>query len=127
MSNEFLHTFDREEADLISHSGKAVIEKTIQIPLLSINRIVGDHFSQCPNFVSLDTEGLDECILKSFNFSKYRPEIMCLECVDFSNHVEDATNLEITKLMEKQGYMAYASTHINTIFVDSEKWKNRNK
>jgi FkbM family methyltransferase len=127
MSNEFLHTFNRHEALQLSGSGNAMVEKVMQIQLLSINKILEEHFLRCPNFISLDAEGMDEDILRALNFSKYRPEVLCVECVDSSHHGEGTTNIGINRLMDQKGYMAYASTHINTIFVDKEKWLNRNE
>jgi len=75
---------------------------------------------QTPSFVSLDTEGTDEAILRSFNFKKYRPLAWCVEtCIESEAwYTEGNKNTEIPKIMEANGYKAWADTRVNTIYVD---------
>jgi FkbM family methyltransferase len=125
MSNEFLSTFSEESAKKVESYGKEKIERILNIPLKNINQILTDHFDDYPNFVSLDIEGNDFEILKTLDFSKFRPEVFCIETITFTQNNTEEKVISIFDFMEKNGYMVYGDTYINTIFVDKIKWKNR--
>ena len=118
MSQRALSTFSRSEAEALVGAG-VPIERTIQIPMVSINQVLRDHVSSPPDFVSLDTEGLDLPILQAFDFSICRPAVFCVETVDFVSKQRVPT---ISAFMEGCGYFPYADTYINTIFVDRDRW-----
>lgn len=120
MSSKTLNTFSPEEAKKNKSMGFK-IEKTIQIDTQSVNKIMEKYFTIGPDLISLDVEGLDLEILKQFDFSRYRPAVLCVETIDFANKKEIKNN-EIIKLLENKNYLVFADTHINTIFVDNNKW-----
>jgi hypothetical protein len=91
-----------------------------KVPLLEINSIIQQHFQSCPNFISLDVEGLDLPILQSFDFNKYRPEVFCVETISFSLNNKGVKIKETIDFMHGKGYITYADTHINTIFCKAE-------
>lgn len=109
-------TFSLEEADFRKQE-TSISYETLSVPLKNINSIIKEYFNQHPNFISLDVEGLDLEILKSIDFDKYKPEVICVETVSFGylNNTEKKLN-NIAEFMETLGYFAYADTHINTIF-----------
>ena len=116
-----LNTFSKEAVDKISDFVK--IERVIKVPLININKIIEDYFDSQPNFISIDVEGWDLAILKTFDFRKFKPEVFCIETIDVSNMKKyDET---IAFLISK-GYQIYADTFINTIFVrtDVVNYKN---
>ena len=78
-----------------------------------------------PDFVSLDVEGLDTEILKSLDFSRFRPEVFCVETLDYSEDKTARKNQDIFRIMENNGYVVYADTNLNTIFVEKEVWSKR--
>ncbi|MEJ2724564.1 MAG: FkbM family methyltransferase [Deltaproteobacteria bacterium] len=125
MSSKTLNTFSKEEAERYQSYGSERIVKVIQIPLVSVNNVIQEYFSDCPNFVSLDAEGLDRPILKTFNFSRFRPEIFCIETLTYAEDKSERKISEIIDLMIKEGYFVCADTYINTIFVEKEAWTNR--
>ncbi len=125
-TSKTLNTFSEEEANKIKNSesfGKQKIEKIIQIPLISINEINEKYFKKYGDFVSIDTEGYDLEILKSFDFLKFRPKVLCVEtaCLGSDNKFEKEQ--EIIDFMIRQDYFVYADTFINTIFIDKSIWK----
>src|SRR5262249_30592401 len=98
--------------------GRVKIQRVIKIPLLDINRVMERHFQEgAPTFLSIDTEGLDLAILKSIDFQRFRPQIICVETL-ISNTRK--TRLEIPEFMAKQGYVVRGSSFVNTIFADSK-------
>lgn len=125
MTNRFLNTFSYEEAHKIQSYGKDKIEKTIKVNVITIDSLIETYCLTTPNLVSLDIEGLDFEILKSINFSTFRPEVFCIETITYTQDNTESKRQEIFELMKHNGYMAFADTYINTIFVDIPKWKNR--
>ena len=125
MSTSTLNTFSREEAERYQSYGQQRILKTIKMELKTLNDIIDKNFEKCPNLVSLDVEGLDYAILQHFNFKKYRPQVFCLETLSYTEDKTERKLTEIIDLMHANGYMTYADTYINTIFVDNLTWKNR--
>src|SRR5262249_3569479 len=76
---EVLNTFSREEVEKVLANFKdRRIEKTLQMSLVNINKVMDEHFHGAPTFVSIDTEGLDLDILKSLDFNRFRPSILCV-------------------------------------------------
>ena len=125
MSSNSLSTFSKEEADRYQSYGHQRVLEVINTPLESINAVIEQYFKTAPHFISLDTEGLDLQILRSFDFSQYRPLVFCVETLTYT---EDKTEQKVTAIvdyMHQQSYLPIADTYINTLFVDSETWKNR--
>lgn len=125
MSIPSLNTFSKEIALECESFGNVKIIDTIKMPLVNINRIMEEHFKTAPNFVSIDVEGLDFEVLKSFNFSKYRPEVFCIETVTYSENNTEIKLTDIAEFMSSIGYMVFADTYVNTIFIDQKIWENR--
>jgi FkbM family methyltransferase len=125
MTTNTLSTFSRAEAERYQAYGNQRIVKTMQVELRTIDDILAHHFEQCPHLVSLDVEGLDYRILQSLDFSIYRPRVFCLETLTYTEDRAERKLDEIIELMLENGYLVYADTYINTIFVDSAAWENR--
>lgn len=125
MSSKTLNTFSKSEAERYQSFNDQTIEKIIQIPMLPINEVIDSNFDACPHFISLDVEGLDEKILNTFDFSKYRPQVFCIETLTYTQDKSERKIYEINDIMLQNGYFVYADTYINTIFVDTKAWDNR--
>lgn len=125
MSGKTLNTFSKTEAERYVSYGNQKIEKVIKMPLVSVNEIVSRHFKGAPDLVSLDVEGYDLVILKSFDFKRFRPKIWCIETLTYTeDHSETKIRETIDYLLSKD-YFIYGDTYINTIFVDKAAWANR--
>ena len=121
-------TFSKEDADFWVNIGndkvgRFKIEKVLKLPLFSINEILATKFSECPNFISLDVEGLDLQILKSIDFEKYQPDVFCVETLIYTSNNKEEKNTQIIQFMESNGYFIYADTYINTIFCKKQSYK----
>ena len=125
MSERGLNTFDEIQANKINEEGDYQIKEILKVDILNINEIIETYFDQLPNLISIDTEGLDFQILKSFNFNKYHPEIFCVETVEFGERAMQEKFEYIHQFMSEKGYFVFADTYVNTIYVDRDKWKNR--
>lgn len=123
-----LNTFSKEEADFWEHTGndeigRHKVESIINMKLMPVNEIIEKYFSPHPNFISVDVEGLDFEILKTIDFSKYRPEVFCVETLGFIENNKEIKKTEIIDFLLEQGYFVYADTYINTIFCLKSAYK----
>jgi FkbM family methyltransferase len=112
-----LNTFSKEDAEELQRKspGQKVIEKVIKMPLLNINTIMQEHLGGAPNFLSIDTEGMDLEILKTLDYDRLRPDVICVETLAVGG---DAVNIDILYLLEANRYSVRGATFVNTIFVD---------
>ncbi len=124
MSTKALNTFSKTEAQRYSQMTQTV-QQVIELPLMTINEVIERHFNPHPNFVSLDTEGMDLAIIESLDFARYRPEVFCIETLTYSEDKSEQKIQDIIDYMGANGYLVYADTHINTIFVDQASWAAR--
>ncbi|WP_199141787.1 FkbM family methyltransferase [Pedobacter sp. ASV12] len=118
-NNSLLSTFSEAEALQLEAAGQAKIISSQEVELLNINLLIERYFDTCPDFISLDVEGLDLAILQEFDFGRFRPKIFCIETVLFSNNLKGAKAEDIISLLQQNNYRVFADTYINTIFVDN--------
>jgi len=119
MSDASWSTFDRAEAEHMVRAtgGKVTIKEVRRMPLLDVNEVIAEHFGgRAPAFVSIDAEGWHFRILKSIDFKRFRPDVICIETMVSG---EDRTIAEIPAFMKASGYVARGGSFVNTIFVES--------
>jgi FkbM family methyltransferase len=111
------NTFSKEDAEEVQRKsgGRDYIEKVLKMPLININSIMQEHLGGAPSFLSIDTEGLDFDILKTLDFDRFRPDVICVETMAVGG---DAVNVDILRLLESRRYSVRGATFVNTIFVD---------
>jgi len=127
MSAKTLSTFSRAEAELYKKDNNYQIEKVTSIEVFTVNQIIESYLDgQFPDFLSLDVEGKDLQILESIDYSKSCPLVICVETISFSDVIcEGIKNLDIIRFLESQGYLMYADTYINSIFIKKDIWKSQ--
>ncbi len=125
MTSKALSTFSEDEAERYASYGNQKIDKIVKVKLLTVNYIIGKYFKKSPNIISIDTEGEDENILKSFDFIKYQPDIFCIETLTYTENKTARKMPSIINYMEKKNYFVYADTYLNTIFVNKDSWSKR--
>jgi hypothetical protein len=99
--------------------GKFKLSKVVKTPLMSINEIISK--SGTPDFLSIDVEGLDLSVLQTLDFEKYQIKCICVETLRYGPNKEEFRDTELMQFMKSRGYVAYADTGINTIYVN-ERW-----
>lgn len=92
---------------------------SFEVPALTIMEIIEKHvgLDPGPDLISLDIEGLDFEVLIEIDFEKVRPKVLVLE-----NKFDKASNtfsLPAIDFLRTKGYSLYASTQINSIFVEN--------
>jgi FkbM family methyltransferase len=108
-----LNTFSKEVAESLSQrsGGFHTIQKVLRLPLLDINGLMHKHWGKAPTLLSIDTEGLELAILRTIDWKRYRPGVVCVETGRDGNPA-------IHELMTAAGYKVRGGTFLNTIFVD---------
>lgn len=122
-----LNTMSEEEALLRNAAGEYKIVSKIKTPVVRLEQVLEKYFTEPPNFISLDVEGIDFEVLKSFDFDKYPLPMWIVETVDYSSNHIKKKNTELIDFMKSKGYFVYADTYINTIFVKADWFYNYKK
>lgn len=124
MSTRTLNTLSESEARQYESHGYR-IEKRHRVEVQTIDDIIDRHFRGAPDFLSVDVEGLDHEILASLDLVRHRPKLICVETIVFSTTGKGEKRTEIDDLLLGRGYMRFADTYINTLYVDEQSWVNR--
>lgn len=126
ISDNALSTTSPVQAEYFSGTSKYFVAKEIRVPTRTVMNIIEEYFPTIPpNLVSLDIEGMDLEVLKSFDFTKCRPPVFCVETLTYDETKAIHKIPEIIEYMTSQGYFVFADTYLNTIFVDKQHWDAR--
>jgi FkbM family methyltransferase len=116
LSDDQLNTFDKEQVERLTTETTTKLIKVVKMPLLNINRVIAEHFGgAAPDFLSIDIEGLDFAVLKTLDFGRFRPKVICAETLITASTKH---NPETLGLLAANGYELRGMTHPNTLFVD---------
>jgi hypothetical protein len=98
-----LNTFSKEKAEKVIAEGAYHLIGTQNIQQRNINSILSEYLVPAQiDFLSIDVEGLDELILKTFDFSRYHAQYVVLEANHFN--LENLESSGIHRLMKAQHY-----------------------
>lgn len=124
ISSSTLSTFSKEDAYGYEKEGDFRIKSIEKIKVNTLSNIL-DKYSNgiFPQFLSIDAEGVDEVIIKSIDFEKNFPIVICIETISFSTSGNGQKNKQLIQFIESKGYLLYADTNINSIFVKENIWK----
>ena len=125
-SNHTRSTIYKENLlDLERIKGGRIID-SYKVAVISVNKLFLDY--GVPDLLCVDAEGMDEEIIKSIDFEKFRPKVICVEIVDLdklkANTLETIDEGTISFLQSKNYYFA-AHTMANGIFVDKKAWDKK--
>jgi FkbM family methyltransferase len=124
INDPVLNTFSREEAENYRKQGNYQIVEEKKIAVDTIESVLERYWKgKFPDFLTIDAEGVDEVVLKSADFSSNFPLVICIETISFSNYGMGKKNLELIEFVKSLGYLLYADTNINSIFVRRERWE----
>lgn len=122
MNDSTLSTFLEQEKDNMVSNNQTLshIEK---VNVTTIDAVINKHFNGVfPDFLSMDTEGMDMQILQSINFQKSAPKIICVEAADYSPIGSGERRTELIDFLVSKGYYEYANTNLNAIMVRNSFW-----
>jgi FkbM family methyltransferase len=111
------NTFSLEEVEIRKKEG-INYEAKISVPIVPVNSILNKHFQDKEiDLLAIDVEGLDEEILRSYDFKNHSPRVICVEIIRFGDSEFVERQDSIIDFLRTQGYTLYASTNVNGIFV----------
>ncbi|MFC6102640.1 FkbM family methyltransferase [Olivibacter domesticus] len=123
MSVPTLNTFSKVEAKNYAKEGMFSIQKVTPVKVDTVRNILQTYNNGIfPDFLSLDVEGLDEMIVQSIDYEGNYPKVICIETISFSTSGRGVKNDKLISYIENQGYLLYADTNINSIFVRKDLW-----
>lgn len=123
MNDATLSSFSKEECNNYINTGKYHLVQTKKIKLTTIQNIINKYNSGVfPDFLSLDAEGMDFDILKSIDFNKSTPKVICVEAAEYSQIGAGERRNDLIDFLVKKGYYEYANTNLNAIMVRNDFW-----
>lgn len=124
ISSPTLNTFSKEEADKYSKEGNYSVQSIKKVKVTTLDNILKTNNNGVfPEFLNIDAEGVDEIILKEIDYEKNFPIVICVETISFSTSGNGIKNGSLIKFLEDKGYLVFADTYINTIFVRENVWR----
>ena len=110
------NTFDIESAEYAKTRTDLILES--QVPVKPLCDLLDEHLEshQSISFFNIDVEGLELNVLKSNNWSKYRPKIIIVEAL--THHAL----CEIESFLTEQNYLRVASTKNSYFFCELDFW-----
>lgn len=116
LSGSQFNTFDKEQAERLIRDGRTKLEKVIKMPLLDINTVMAEHFGgAAPDYLSVDVEGLELPILKTVDYARFRPKVICADTLVTGSMQHRP---EAITFMASKGYELRGLTFANSVFVD---------
>jgi FkbM family methyltransferase len=96
---------------------RARIRDQLTLSVMPLDAVINKYCAgRYPDFLSIDTEGLDDAILAAADFSRSSPKVIC---------VERATDQSVAArdVLRTRGYVAYVRTWANVIMVREDVWR----
>jgi len=110
-----LSTFSKSEAEKYKKQGY-VLKHIEKVPVKKLSTVL-EKYSKGKkiDFISIDTEGYDLEVLKSNDWKKFRPKVICIESASFG-YEKDYAKVQ-ANFLSKQGYSKAAQTRLNSIYL----------
>lgn len=110
-----LNSFSKPLSKKRDGKEKYKVCKEIKIKTLTLEEVLNNYLSKNMkiDFLSIDVEGLDFQVLTSNDWSKYKPNVILVEDLNFS--FDNPGNSKIYKFLIEKGYHLVAKT-MNTLF-----------
>lgn len=107
------NTIDGKHAQNVINSGQSKLINTLKIRTITLKTILNKHYNgkASIDFLNIDTEGSDYNILKSNDWAKYKPKIICVEAIN-----KRGESKLITNYLTKRNYIPVAKSINSLIF-----------
>ena len=116
-------TFSKEKAELACKKWGVKIIKEIPVEVHTLKFVIEKYCGGVfPDFLTLDTEGLDPVILSELKELSSLPKVICTELTNESFDMSGATVGEGCEMLEPLGYTLVMRTRENAIFVLKDFW-----
>lgn len=128
MLSPTMSTFSLMESEMLKKETSLSVRHVIKTKTDTLTNVLNDYSQGVfPDFLSLDVEGLEESIIESIDYHHNFPKVICIETLTYTeNNTEIKEQGMINTLLDK-GYIMFADTYINSIFVRQDLWKSRTR
>ena len=117
-----LNTFDKSLASKRKMNSKLI--NVLPIKVEKLEKVLDKYLpnGQSIDFMNVDGQGLELEILKSNNWTKYRPRFLLVECLIFQGlPVNSVINSNIENYMRSINYEIFSKTFSTLIYVCKDK------
>lgn len=107
-------------------SRRWISEEKITVPARSLTEILDLHNSPTDlEVLMIDVEGFERDVMSSFDFEKYRPQMLIIELSDFHPDITSTRDSDRRLYDELLGrnYVPVFKDSVNTVLVDIALWK----
>lgn len=120
LNGDGLSSFDRTFVDdAVLSNPDLRVDRVRRVTVSTVGAVVERYFSTAPDLVSLDIEGSDLDVLRTWDFEKWRPAVFIVETIGYSLRLNTGNRRnDLLSFMKANGYAEYAFTGINSIFID---------
>lgn len=128
MSSPTMSTFSLAEREKLEKETSITVIRVLDIKTDKLYNVINDYAKGIfPDFLSLDVEGLEEIILQSIDYDHNFPKVICVETLTYTENNTEVKEHNMIDYLVDKGYLMFADTYINTIFVKGDIWKNRKR
>lgn len=116
-----VNSFSKEAADaFVKNNPSFRIQDVLDIEVVTLNEVIDQHAGGVfPDFMTMDIEGLDFDVLRTTDFSKSRPTLVCVEAVSAAGSVAQAMG----RMMREKGFRPYTRTTGNLFFISPDAYE----
>jgi len=116
-----MSTFSKDECDDLIKNHGFKLDKTIEVSVMSLEDVVAKYLNnRMPELLFVDAEGYEDFIIRSIDFSRLRPCIICFETVKYNRTINIKNKeYDLVDYLKTQGYELIADTYVNSIMIDS--------
>jgi len=112
-----LSTADPEVATNVLSIKDVRLLETIKLRTIPLSDIAPSITPTAASFLSIDVEGFDLQVLKSNDWTRFRPRIICIENW---GSVQNSINSEINSYLKSKNYHLYAFTGLSGIYIAND-------
>ena len=116
-----LNTLSEQVAQERAAGGRYKITKKVEVPVLPLHVVLQQHLPAGTkiDFLSVDVEGIDEMVLRSNDWTVFRPAFVLAEDTHFGADEAKPQSSGVYAFLREQGYEMVAKTSRTLIFRDS--------
>ena len=116
-----LNTFDARLAEARQATSPYRVQKTMVIAVERLDAILSRHLPAGSriDFMSIDVEGFDLPVLRSNDWTRFRPRCVLAETLGLS--LDEASDCEVYRFMQQQDYEMFAKS-FNTLISRDRNW-----
>jgi len=92
------------------------LEQELNVKVNTLEEVFDEHLGgRCIDFVSIDAEGYDLAVLRSNNWEKYRPRLVCIESFNIQDR---GYGKKQEAFLIKRGYRKVYDNGLNSFYVE---------